>query len=137
MKILALDYGQKRVGTAVADSALGIAFPRDILVNDESLIKHISQLCKKENIAQVVVGYPLPLSGEPSNQSQIAERFADDLEDELQIPVEFFCERFTTKTAEALLQNIGYSAKEQKGSKDSIAAMLILQGVLDRKKKHQ
>jgi putative holliday junction resolvase len=136
MRILSIDYGEKRVGTAVGDTVFGIAFPRDILPNNNALFSTIEELCKKEKIERIIVGYPLPFSAERNAQSQIAEQFADDLEDELGIAVEFFCERFTTKVTERLLQKAGYSTKEQRGLKDSIAAMIILQGVLEREEKN-
>ena len=53
MRILGIDYGSKRVGLATCDTLSGIAFPRSVINNDKELLKTISEIKKKENIAKI------------------------------------------------------------------------------------
>lgn len=60
-KVLALDYGTKRIGLASGDLEHKIAFPRDIILNKGDAIKRIFDLCKELDIVLVVVGWPLQM----------------------------------------------------------------------------
>ncbi|MEI7511363.1 MAG: Holliday junction resolvase RuvX [Candidatus Peregrinibacteria bacterium] len=127
MKILAIDYGEKRVGLAVGNTDLGIAFPRGILENTENLLPVLAQFCQQEKIDRIILGYPLPLSGERGAHIKKYESFADDAEDFLRIPVELYCERFSSKTAGDSLSQMGESSRKQRGKKDDMAAAIFLQ----------
>ena len=116
MKLLGIDHGDKRIGIAVSDETMTFAFPRVVLHNTKTIFKEIKKICGDENIAKIVVGMPISFSGGKSAQAEKVERFGEELEMFLSIPVEYENEIFTTKI----------------GRDDASAAALILQGYLDR-----
>ena len=116
MKFLGIDHGDKRIGIAVSDETMTFAFPRVVLHNTKTIFKEIKKICGDENIAKIVVGMPISFSGGKSAQAEKVERFGEELEMFLSIPVEYENEIFTTKI----------------GRDDASAAALILQGYLDR-----
>ncbi len=132
MKILGIDYGENRIGLAVGDTDLGVAFTREILKNTENLLENIQKICEEEKIQKIIVGYPLPLSGKRGDHIQKYESFSDDLEDFLGLPVELYCERFSSKKAENSLSQMGKSLKFQRGKKDDMAASLFLQEYFEK-----
>ena len=119
MKLLGIDHGDKRIGIAVSDETMTFAFPRVVLHNTKTIFKEIKKICGDENIAKIVVGMPISFSGGKSAQAEKVERFGEELEMFLSIPVEYENEIFTTKI----------------GRDDASAAALILQGYLDRSRK--
>lgn len=101
MKVLALDYGAARTGVAVSDPTGTLARPLRILeraASDEGL-EELAELVRAEEADRVVVGLPLTLRGERGSQAEETERFAERLEAILDVPVERFDERFTTRLA--------------------------------------
>ncbi len=101
MKVLALDYGAARTGVAVSDPTGTLARPLRTVeraASDDGL-NELAELVRAEEVDRVVVGLPLTLRGERGQQAQETERFASALEAILEVPVERFDERFTTKLA--------------------------------------
>jgi len=101
VKVLALDYGAARTGVAVSDPTGTLARPLRILeraASDEGL-EELAELVRAEEADRVVVGLPLTLRGERGSQAEETERFAERLEAILDVPVERFDERFTTRLA--------------------------------------
>ena len=119
MRFLGLDHGDKRIGVAVSDETMTFAFPRVVLQNTKTVFEEIKKICGDENIAKIVVGMPISFSGDKSAQAEKVERFGEELEMFLSIPVEYENEIFTTKI----------------GRNDTSAAALILQGYLDKIRK--
>ncbi len=131
MKILAIDYGSKRVGLAIGDTEVGLAFPRGVWegLSDKEIGQLIVELVKQESIGQVAVGEPVSLSGQISDQTKSCRQFAEFLKSRLDIPVELFDERLTSRQAD--------NAKRQGSSKkrDELAAVFLLQSWLDKMSK--
>lgn len=101
MKVLALDYGAARTGVAVSDPTGTLARPLRIVrdaASDRGL-EELAELVRAEEAQRVVVGLPLTLRGERGPQADETERFASALEIVVDVPVERFDERFTTKLA--------------------------------------
>jgi putative holliday junction resolvase len=101
VKVLALDYGAARTGVAVSDPTGTLARPLRIIqqaASDEGM-KELAELVRAEQAERVVVGLPLTLRGERGSQAEETERFAENLEAILDVPVERFDERFTTTLA--------------------------------------
>lgn len=101
MKVLALDYGAARTGVAVSDPTGTLARPLRTVeraASDDGL-NELAELVRVEEVDRVVVGLPLTLRGERGQQAQETERFVSALEAILEVPVERFDERFTTKLA--------------------------------------
>jgi putative Holliday junction resolvase len=129
MKILALDFGEAKVGVAIGESKIGIASPRDFFVNDKQLIETLVDFCKAEKVEKVIVGIPHGFRGETA-QTQSVREFAEKLEKQ-GIVVEFLDERFTSKLAEINLREAKLDSRKQKTKIDSEAARIILQDYFD------
>lgn len=124
--LLALDYGEKRVGAAIAHFIARLPRPLTTLPNDESLFDTIGELVVRENIRLVVVGLPRGLDGGHTAQTRIVEHFAVQLAEALSVPVELTDETLTSIEAESILAGRAY----QKSDVDALAASLILERYL-------
>ncbi|MDF0644521.1 MAG: Holliday junction resolvase RuvX [Nitrospira sp.] len=131
-RILALDYGTKRIGVALSDELGWTAqpletFERRTLDRD---IAHVASLVGSHEVGQVVLGFPLQLDGREGPAVQAMRQFADRLEQGLPVPVVLWDERMTTKAAEDLLIAADVSRKKRKGAVDRVAAAILLQSYL-------
>jgi len=132
-RILALDYGSRRVGVAISDP-LGLtaqpltAIPRE---GDRKDIAAIGRLAAELEVTSVVVGLPLLMNGDEGPQAVRARAFGERLAAELSIPVTMWDERLTTAQSERHLIDSGVRRKRRKEIRDSLSAMLLLQSVLD------
>jgi putative pre-16S rRNA nuclease len=123
MRVLALDYGSARCGCAVSDPTGVLASPLEPVLAPATRrgFARLRALVRELDAERVVVGLPLSLSGGDSAQTAETRAFAAKLERQLNVPVELYDERFTTKLA----QQTGGSAAE-----DSRAAAHLLEGWL-------
>jgi putative Holliday junction resolvase len=133
VRILALDYGTKRIGVALSDELGWTAQPletheRRTLKAD---LQHIDRLVREHDVAEVVIGLPLRLNGEIGPAAQSVREFVTQLEEVLTVPVITWDERMTTKSAEDLLIAADVSRKKRKGAVDRIAAAILLQSYLE------
>lgn len=137
MKILALDLGEKRIGLAISDEtqtiARGLALhKRGSLKSDHEYLKGVIQ---SEEVELIVVGLPVNMDGSLGPKAEEALEFQRQLNEELKVPVEVFDERLTTAEAERVLLEADLSRRKRKGIRDQLAAVLILQGYLDRRRR--
>jgi len=131
-RILALDYGTKRIGVALSDELGWTAqpletFDRRTLDRD---IAHIATLVRSHEVARVILGLPLQLDGRQGPAVEAMREFAAKLEAGLPVPLVLWDERMTTKAAEDLLIAADVSRKKRKGAVDRIAAAILLQSYL-------
>ncbi len=122
MRVLALDYGTARIGCAISDPSGTLATPLPVI--EPSVARAVVDLVAKHDVELVVVGLPLHLSGEEGSQAALTRGFCAELEALLEIPVETYDERLTTRMAEASKRE-GASA-----APDSLAAAHLLQAYL-------
>lgn len=132
-KILALDLGEKRIGVAVSDATRTIAkslavFPRKSRQEDFATI---ARYIGEEQANLLVVGLPVPLSGVEGEKAAWVRDYTSDLQQHIDIPVEFWDEAMTTVQAYASLRQRGKRAKQAKERVDAVAAAFILQSYLD------
>jgi putative Holliday junction resolvase len=121
MRILALDHGEVRVGAASCDPTETIATPAGVLGPDPAEAK---ALVAESGAELVVVGLPLTLAGDEGPQAESARRYAAELEELLEVPVETYDERLTTRMATS-------SAKSGAGApNDALAAAHLLESFL-------
>ena len=127
MKILAVDYGAKRIGLAIADSELRVPLPFGIIESHkpEAISRKFIELIKKEQIDKVVVGLPLGLDGKENENTRRVRGFVKELKKQIGIPIEFIDERFTSAQADRY---------EGEASRDEKAAMLFLQSYFEANK---
>lgn len=133
LTVLAIDPGTKRVGLAISDDAARLAVPLDAVDVKESS-SAIQQAVTSKDVDVVIVGLPISLDGIERASAKAARSFAESLRDQLDVPVELWDERLTTKEAEARLHGAGKKAKEQRGVVNSLAATVLLQSYLDSKR---
>ena len=134
MRLLSLDVGDRRIGTALSDP-LGItATPLPAI--DRKRVRDapaaVLALAREHEVSGIVVGFPLTLSGEAAHQVAKVREFVRALESRTELPVVAVDERFSTQEAERLLRSTGRSPRTRdKGAVDSAAAAVILQTYLD------
>lgn len=122
MRVLALDHGTARIGCAISDPSGTLATPLPVI--EPPAASSVAELVAKHGVELVVVGLPLHLSGEEGSQAALARSFCAELEALLDVPVETYDERLTTRMAEASKRE-GASAPP-----DSLAAAHLLQAYL-------
>ena len=122
--LICLDVGEKRIGVAVADTAVRIAVPFATITVDGNEIEAISEIVIKENADTIVVGYPRNQLGEPTAQTDYVKQFASKLEDIAETIV-FQDESLTSVLAEEQLK--AHKKPYEKGDIDAQAAAIILE----------
>jgi len=133
LRILGLDYGEKRIGVAICDE-LGLTaqgLPTIIRKTRKHDWEILARLIKEYHVEKIVIGYPVRLDGSEGIQCEKVNRFAALLEKTFCLPVEKWPETLSTKEAEEILINSGVRWEKRKKMVDKLAACLILQGYLD------
>ena len=132
-KILGVDYGEQRTGVAISDESRTIAFPRETLhcPRVEQAAAAVARLAEAEQVAAIVVGYPLNMNGTQGARTARTDEFMAELAKRTKIPLKKWDERLSTKIAEAVLIEAGTSRGKRRGVVDKLAAQVILQGYLD------
>jgi putative Holliday junction resolvase len=136
-RILAIDYGARRLGIALSDPTATIARPLTTLVRrpgKRAPIRAILDLCAEHSVDTIVVGLPLTLAGADSEWTREVRAFAASIEARAGVPVALVDERLSSVAAERAVRGIGLGkrAREQRERVDASAAALILQAYLDR-----
>jgi putative transcription antitermination factor YqgF len=126
---LAIDYGQSRVGLALGDNEVSIAFAYKTLDNDEKLIDNLRKIIQEREIDQIVLG-KIGMPGE-QKKSFDAQKVGEQMEKELGVVVKYQEEMFSTKMAQNSLKEKG--TKKIKELDNQEAARIILQSWLDKK----
>lgn len=132
--VLAVDWGERRMGVAVCDAMQVLASGRPTLVV-RSLADAVAQVlavAKAEEAERIVVGWPLQLSGDRGRSALAAERFAGALRAACSLPVELLDERLTSSLAEQRLAESGGRRKRDKARIDQGAAMALLEDWMAR-----
>ncbi len=124
MRYLGIDYGSKRVGTALSDDAGMMAFPHEVYPNNDALIKTIVALIEEKNVGAVVIGHSLGRDGAPNQIHAAVEEFVTDLTLALPIPIHLQPEQYTTQEA------IRFQGRTDKT--DAAAAAIILNSFLTK-----
>ena len=131
MRILAVDYGRKRIGLAISDPLGIMAHGMDTL-HRRSLRKdlaHLQDIIRKQEVRLLVVGNPIHLDGTPSEMSVEAEEFAARLAENAGVPYRMWDERMTSQEAGHLLRETGRTVQRD-GGVDQLAAQIILDSFL-------
>lgn len=131
-RILAIDYGSRRMGLAVSDP-LGITaqgLPTLERRNKRSDFARLERMMREYAVVEIVVGNPLRMSGEQGPQSQKAAEFAEELRRRFQLPVHLWDERLSSAEANRVLREAELSIRKRAQAVDRMAAVLILQSFL-------
>jgi putative Holliday junction resolvase len=133
LRILGLDYGEKRIGVALCDE-LGFTaqgLPTLIRKTKKLDLEILAALIKNYNVEKIVIGYPLRLDGSEGIQCEKVNRYAALLDKTFCLPVIKWPETLSTREAEEILINSGMRWKKRKKMVDKLAACIILQNYLD------
>ncbi len=137
MRLLGIDYGEKRIGLAYADE-LGLALPLPAAVesSEQERIDCIQKLVTQRQIEAIVIGYPYNMDGSVGFKAREVDAFIERLEKVLPIPIHRVDERLTTHAAQSGLESAGHKGKRDRkfratGEVDSRAAAIILQDYVD------
>ena len=90
-RILALDYGEKRIGIAISDDTHTLAFPLEKLLNTSQFLTKLKDYISQYDVHLIVLGLPKTLRGEDSLKTKEVRKFHTFLIEQLQIPIEFDC----------------------------------------------
>ena len=136
MRILALDFGEKRIGLALTDPLGFSAHPFETITRGDSLAEDINRIIsvvRDRSVGEVVVGYPKGLREQITPQTRKVMEFIETLKISLNIPIVEWDERLSTKAAERQLKQMELRGKKKKAKVDQLAACFILEGYLQRK----
>ena len=134
-KILAIDYGLKRIGIAISDENRILAFALETISSSE-IFSYLNQITIKENIDVFVIGKPIQKDNTPSNLESNIQQFINNLTRIYpQIKLDRYDERFTSVIAKKTIIDSGINRKKRRNKKlvDKISATLILQSYLEKK----
>ncbi len=135
-RVMALDIGGRRIGVALSDPARILASPLLTLPAQPRprALDRIDELVRQHQVADVVVGLPLTLSGEIGPQAKLVQAFVAELRERLAVPVHEFDERLTSVEAERILAEAGVKPDQRRARIDAVAASIILRDFLESRR---
>lgn len=135
-RVMALDVGGKRIGVALCDTLRILPSPLTTIkaLPRSVALERIATLIRQNEVVELVVGFPLTLSGEVGPQAELIKRFVADLEQSVAIPIHLFDERLTTAEAERIMIEMGLKAEQRRARIDEMAATIILRDYLDSRR---
>jgi putative Holliday junction resolvase len=134
MRIMAFDYGTKRIGVAVTDPMQIIATGLDT-IHPLKIIDYLKKYLQTEQVERFILGEPKQMDNTPSQSAMHVRGFANLLKKTFpEIPVEMFDERFTSKMASATIaqSGMGKKARQNKELVDTISAVILLQSWMSK-----
>lgn len=134
-RVLAIDYGIKRIGLALSDPLQLIASPFKTIPNDTQLFSELKKIIEEQSVEKIILGFPEHDKGTSTSIVKELEKFKADLEKQTGLQIIFWDETFTSSIAKdrVLLSVNKKSKRRDKGLIDSNAAAIILQEYLDGK----
>lgn len=134
VRILAIDYGRRRIGLAVSDAlgmtANGLSTLK--VKNKDQALEEVIKVIRTQEPGLVVVGLPLNMDGTRSEMAQVITTFVDALKRVVDIPIELFDERLTSVAAHRTMKEMGVKQKGNKGTVDRLAAVYLLETFLQK-----
>ncbi|MDZ7264229.1 MAG: Holliday junction resolvase RuvX [candidate division KSB1 bacterium] len=136
-RILAIDYGQRRIGLAISD-LLGYTaqpLPTIQVVSLQQTLVALEQIIQDKQVVEIVVGLPLNMKGEKGVAAEAVLQFVQRLQTKFPGPIHTWDERWTTVAAQRAMLQFGQSPSRRKHQVDQIAAQLILQSFLEYRRR--
>lgn len=142
MRIMGLDFGSKTVGVAVSDALLLTAQGVEIIRRKEEnklrqTCARIEELIVEYGVEEIVLGLPLNMNASQGERTLLTLEFKDKLERRTGLPVIMWDERLTTVAADKAMIEAGIRRENRREHVDKIAAVLILQGYLEKRRREQ
>lgn len=137
MRILAIDYGEKRIGLAISDESGTIANPLCVIFHVSRIVDaaQVAAQAGSNNVGLIIVGQSTDDEGIPNKSGRTSAKFAEALRLQIPVPVELWDESFTTIDAKNARIAMGASRKKRSGHLDELAATVLLQSYLDAQSK--
>lgn len=135
-RLLAVDYGERRIGLAISDPMGMIASPAGFIQRRAGKRVPVAELIRRATALEArgfVLGLPLDENGNDTERAAEVRKLAEDLQQRTGLPVELVDERFTTAAALRAIREMGGSTRHRKGEVDALAATILLQHALSRK----
>jgi putative Holliday junction resolvase len=136
MRIMGLDIGSQTIGVAISDelgiTAQGLKTIRR--TSKQADFEEIRRIVNQFQIGKIVVGLPKNMNGTLGKQAEMVLRWIKDLKEKVHLPVETWDERFSTVEASKVLLEADVSRSKRRKAVDKLAAVIILQGHIDRSK---
>jgi putative Holliday junction resolvase len=132
-RVLGLDVGSRRIGLAVSDPLGLTAQGLETLQRQNKRLdfEKLQQVIREYQVSEIVVGYPLRMSGEEGIQAEKMQLFAEELRQWFKLPVHLWDERLTSTQANRLLRETDMSIRRRGQVVDQMAAVLILQNWME------
>ncbi len=132
-RILAIDYGRKKIGLAISDELGLTAQPLTVLVRKNRLadLNRLREICVKHSVGHIIVGHPVHITGEAGEMASEAARFAERLKKILKIETEMVDERLTTWQARQMLSETKSRGAAKRAAVDDVAAAVLLRDYLE------
>lgn len=133
MKILGLDYGDRKIGVAVSDAFGWTAQGLEVIVrrDDEEVLQRLAAIVREHGVEEFVLGMPKNMNGTIGPRGELSKAFAETLKQTFGLPVHLWDERLSTVSAERTLLEADVSRKKRRQVVDKMAATIILQTYLD------
>ena len=134
-RLLAVDYGERRIGLAISDPMGIIASPVGFILRRAGKRPPVAELLRRATALEArgfVVGLPLDENGDDTDRAKDVRRLAEDLQRRSGLPVELIDERYSTAAALRAIRELGGSTRQRKGDVDALAATILLQQALAR-----
>ena len=131
-RILAIDYGKKRIGLAITDPLKMFAYPFDTLPNDPAVIERLKKIIDEKNVVKVIMGDPVREDGKVSVMKEEIDKFKKLLEKNSGIDIELVDERYTSELAKRRIFETVSSRKKRRDKSlvDKNAAAIMLEDYL-------
>ena len=138
MRVLGIDFGERRIGLAISDESGRWAMPLEAIerTTDRRAIYQLADLAKLREVGLLVVGEPRLLDGQESANSPRIRRFGKRLAEVCQLPIQWVEETLTTVEAGERLRAAEVNLRGRRQRRDSVAAQILLQEALDRSSQH-
>ncbi len=132
-RIMALDYGDVRIGIALSDVTrfLASGYENYTRINLDADCKHIAKIANENNVKIIVIGLPINMDGSKGVRVEKTYEFANILKNYIDVKIDFIDERLTSVSAEKILISADVSRKKRKQVLDKLSASIILQDYLD------
>lgn len=132
-RVMALDFGMKRIGIALSDSLKLFAYPHTTLPNDDKFYESLKSIINEKMISEIILGIPTEIKASKTSVVKDIEKFKTELEKKFSLKVILWDESYTSSIAQQkILESVNKKQKRQnKGLLDMYSAAVILQEYLD------
>ena len=138
-RIMGIDYGERKIGVAISDPLKIISYPYTTIDRKKTpdYMSEIKKIIDEKQIGEIVIGYPIALSGKKSQQTEITEKFINKLILDLDVIIHKCDERLTSHEASRYLKEQNIKTGHNKEKIDQISASLILRQFLSSYDKNE